>query len=68
MKKNTDPICKHCKVGKETSEHFLAKCPAFTIKRQQLFNKPTTTIDYITKNIKPDTIIKFIKQTKGLNE
>ena len=68
MTNKQNKICDHCNTAMETSEHFLAKCPAFSLQRVQTFGTTSTTIDFITKKFTPQTIIKYIKSTKGNKE
>lgn len=68
MGKSNSPLCQHCNLANETSEHFLAKCQAFSLQRQQTFGIHTSNINHITKNCSTKSIIKFIKITKGLND
>ena len=62
------PDCKHCLGVKETSEHFLGVCPAYSMLRLRFFNRLQTNIDYITKNYSTHTIIKFITLSKRMED
>ena len=57
-----------CPTMKETAEHFLAECPAYSLKRIQTFGIAATTIDYLVRNFDPKTIVKFANSTGRLED
>ena len=57
------PWCTNCAMVSETTEHFLCKCPAYSLLRISYFGVAITSINYIAANIKPKIIVKFVKAT-----
>ena len=58
-----DSHCQHCPDCLETSEHFLALCPAYSFTRFTHFSYFYTSIDFITKVCHPSKIIAYIRAT-----
>ena len=67
MKMEDDPICNKCGEDEETSEHFIAKCPAFARQRKQfLGNYFLKTEELVNLGIK--NIMKYADETGRLDE
>ena len=62
------PECRHCPGTKETAEHFIGKCPYFSILRQQTFGTHPITIAQIIKFHGCPKLIKFITKSGRLEE
>lgn len=62
------PNCKHCNGTKETSEHFIGKCPAYSALRQQFFGRHTTTINEIIESNGIGKLLTFIKSTGRIDD
>ena len=65
---NVVPFCRHCPSTKETAEHFITACPAFSLQRMQNLGHAVTDMNELIKNHKPADIIKFINSTGRLND
>lgn len=63
------PYCRHCPSIKETAEHFLTACPAYSLPRIQTFGYPIiTNMVTLYKIFKPSDIVKFVNATGRLTD
>ena len=62
------PFCRHCTAEKETAEHLIAKCPAYSLKRMQSFGTAISTMNDLIIKHKPSDIVKFVNETGRLDE
>jgi len=62
------PYCKHCPRERETTEHYLAKCPAYTEVRQNTFDITHTNLINIIENFKATEIISYIRKTGRMED
>ena len=68
MDRNVIPFCKHCPGTRETTEHFMADCPAYSHIRQEIFQSTHIPLNQIIKNFNTKTICKFINRTGRMEE
>ena len=62
------PFCQHCPTERETTEHFMARCPAHAEVRFQIFQQTHTNLLHILENHKPAKIIEYINKTKRMED
>ena len=68
LDKSVIPFCKHCPGTRETTEHYLGKCPAYSTHRLQVFQHTSLEFKFIIEEFSPKTICKFINLTGRLEE
>ena len=68
MDKSVIPFCKHCPNVRETTEHFLSSCPAYSLYRLQVFESPTLPMLTIFEKFSAAKICKFISKTGRMEE
>ena len=68
MDETVVPFCRHCPTEKETSEHYMARCPAYSEVRFQIFQQTHTNLLFIIENYKPAKIIEYINKTKRMED
>ena len=57
------PFCRHCPDKKETNEHFIAQCPAYSQIRQEIFDTTYSNLSDLVKSFAPNTFANFYKKT-----
>ena len=57
------PTCQLCNTEAETTEHFIAKCPALARTRYQTLGYAYSTLNTILNSKTPGTILTYITQT-----
>ena len=62
--KERNPNCKYCKNSRETTEHYMAICPAYLNLRINILGNQKTSVEKIIKQNKINDIITYIKETK----
>ena len=67
MKMEDSPICTKCEEDEETSEHFIAKCPAYAKQRRDHLGAPILDQRELA-GLKIRDIIKFTKETGRMEE
>ena len=68
IKVENSPLCPYCHLERETSEHFLGKCPVFYYHRQNHFDTHFATLAELIKNTNLNEIIKYTIDTKRFIE
>ena len=61
--KTVVPYCRHCPSMKETNEHFIGFCPAYSQIRQDIFDTTSAPLSELIKNFPPRSFAKFYKKT-----
>ena len=61
--KSVVPFCRFCPSTKETNEHFIGSCPAYSKIRQDIFGKTSITFSDIVTNFPPKSLAKYYKLT-----
>ena len=56
------PYCRHCPAEKETAEHFLTSCPAYSLTRLLNLGSSTLTMYELIQDHKPKDVVNFIKK------
>ena len=64
--KSRSPYCNFCPNIRETSDHFMGKCPAYANTRMHCFNKDKTSLEQIIQKNKIQDINRYISQTNRL--
>ena len=62
------PHCRHCPGVRETTEHFLAKCPAYSEVRLNTLNTTHTNLLNIIENNKATEILNYIRKTGRMED
>ena len=62
------PYCRHCKDIRETAEHFITTCPAYSLQRMIIFGHPTIQLQDLCKIHNPKDIVKFANDTNRLKD
>ena len=57
------PFCRHCPNIKETADHFLLSCPAYSLQRIQIFGHTSIALKDLVSKYKPSAIVKFVNNT-----
>ena len=68
IKVENSPLCPYCHLERETTEHFLGKCPVFYYHRQNHFDTHFATLAELIKNTNLNKIIKYTIDTKRFIE
>jgi len=68
MNNNISPLCKHCPEMRETTEHFMSDCPAYSHIRQEVFQTSYLPIQQIFEQFNPKTICRYINKTERMTE
>ena len=68
IKVENSPLCPYCHLERETTEHFLGKCPVFYYHRQNHFDTHFATLAELIKSTNLNKIIKYTIDTKRFIE
>ena len=68
MNKDTSPYCRHCSNTRETTEHFMSNCPAYSLTRLEVFQSTSIPIKQIFENFNPNVICNFINKTERMKQ
>ena len=60
--------CRHCPDNKESAVHFLLYCPAYSLHRLKHFGTLSPKLDDMFIIHKPAEIIKYVNDTKRLED
>ena len=68
LDKTVVPFCRHCPTELETTEHYMARCPAYSEVRQQTFQITHTSLKNIIEIAKASEIINYISKTGRMED
>ena len=68
IKVENSPLCPYCHLERETTEHFLGKCPVFCYHRQNHFETHFATLAELIKDTNLNKINKYTIDTKRFIE
>jgi len=54
------PFCRHCPNIKETADHFLLSCPAYSLQRIQFFGHTSNALKDLVSKYKPSAIVNLL--------
>jgi hypothetical protein len=62
------PFCRHCPDIKESAEHFLLHCPAYSLHRLKNFGSLSPRLENMFKFHNAKEIIKYVNDTQRLED
>ena len=65
--KERNTNCKYCKNTRETTEHYIGECPAYSNIMTNILGKHKISVEKLIKQNQIKDIISYIKETKSFD-